>query len=131
MREVTMPAGKRIKPKEPHKPSPPVPASFVPEFWVGLDHRLYLVKEVNRRVRVLTEDTAADSEAKLLLIQRAAFLSLRLETAEVEAARTGKFSAGEYTQQVNTLIGLLKCLGLERAVRKGGTLNEYIEGKAK
>jgi hypothetical protein len=53
-----------------------------------------------------------------LLAQRAAFLALRLETMEVVYATEGRFDAGVDTAMTNTLVGLLKALGLERKARQ-------------
>lgn len=116
----------RIKPKRTHQPVE-LPATFVPQFWIEQDHRSFVVKEITVRIKTLTDDTGADSTQKQLLVQRAVFLALQLETMEVNAVRgTTPFDPGVYTQMVNALSGLLKALGLERAVRKVGTLRDYM-----
>lgn len=105
-----------------------LPATFKPEFWSDQDLRVGLAREVNDRLRRLRADTGADSAQKDLLCQRAVFVALQLETMEVRATRDGRLDPGVYTQMVNALLGLLKALGLERAVRTAGTLREYIGG---
>jgi hypothetical protein len=107
-----------------------VPSVFVPQFWEDQDRRLHTAREIGRRVEALRADAGIDSVQKDLLAQRAVFISLLLETAEVRAARTGEFDAGSYTQMVNCLNGLLKALGLEKRVLDAGDLKSYIEARA-
>jgi hypothetical protein len=107
-----------------------VPARFEPRFWEGADGRCANVKEINRRYERLRQDAGADSCQKELLCQRAVFISLQLETAERVATEGGKFDAGVYTQMTNSLMGLLRALGLERKVKAVG-LRAYVnQGQA-
>lgn len=106
-----------------------IPAVFAPEFWSEQDGRLHVARTVREMVARLRADAGADSYQKDLLIQRAVFISLQLETAEITAARSGDFDAGVYTQQVNSLLGLLKALGLEKKARKVG-VKDYLAGAA-
>ena len=103
-------------------------ARFVPQFWEKADQRSLVVREVRRRYDLLTKDTGADSHQKDLLVQRVVFISLQLETMECVAAESGKFDAGVYTQMTNTLMGLLKALGLERQVKDIVNLKTYVAG---
>lgn len=105
-----------------------LPRRFAPEFWADQDGRTPLPREIKRRVKALCLDAGADSEQKRLIAQRAVFLSLQLETAEVRAIRDGQLDCGIYTQQVNSLLGCLKALGLERKARKIG-LKDYMQDK--
>jgi hypothetical protein len=107
----------------------PIPAEFVPRFWDDLDRRLHPAKEIVRRVELLKRDSGADSYPRQLLCERAAFLSVLLETAEVEAGRSGRLDVGAYVQGLNALTGLLKALGLERKVNDVGGLKGYWEGR--
>jgi hypothetical protein len=45
-------------------------------------------------------------------------------------ARGEEVDQGKLTQAVNTLIGLLKTLGLERVARDVPTLGDYLRSKA-
>ena len=121
-----MPAAKirRFKPKRSHQ-DVELPATFVPGFWKEQDHRTAAVQEIRRRYQLLRDDACVDSFQKDLICQRATFLSLRLETQEVEYAKTGQIDTGVYTQQLNSLLGLLKALGLEKKVRRVG-LKTYL-----
>ena len=104
-----------------------IPDVFSPEFWSDQDSRLHVARTIKRMVARLMDDAGADSYQKELLSQRAVFLALQLETAEIEAARSGNFDPGQYTQGVNALLGLLKALGLEKKARKVG-LKDYLVG---
>jgi hypothetical protein len=119
----------RFKRTRYHHAPVPFPQSFVPRFWEELDQRSYAVREMVRRVTVLKEHVCADSAQKEILLQRVVFLSIRLETMEVSAAEGGEFDEGKYTQAVNSLLGLLKALGLENKAKKVLNLKSYVEGK--
>ena len=106
-----------------------IPAVFTPEFWSEQDGRITVSREIRRRVQALRDDAGIDSTQKELLAQRAVFISLQLETAEVKAAQTGEFDPGVYTQMVNTLTGLLRAIGLERKAQDAGGLKRYWEGR--
>ena len=106
-----------------------LPAKFMPKFWEDADGRIAAIKEVRRRYEALKADAGVDSVQKDLLCQRATFVAARLETMEVIAAEGGKFDAGVYCQAVNTLLGLLKALGLSRKAREVESLQTYVRSK--
>jgi hypothetical protein len=105
-----------------------VPTRFEPRFWETTDQRQAVVKEIRRRCETLREDTGADSAQKNMLVQRAIFMSIQLETMEVEAIESGKFDPGIYTQMSNALLGLLRQLGLERKIKTTVDLKAYVSG---
>jgi hypothetical protein len=107
-----------------------LPKRFEPRFWKDADHRHHKVRLIKRRCAALAQDTGADSAQKELLCQRAAFISVVLETMEVLLAegREG-FDLGAYTQATNTLTGLLKTLGLDRHVKNVTDLKTYLAEK--
>jgi hypothetical protein len=88
---------------------------FVPRFWDEADGRLEPMKKIMKRLKRFREDVCVDSYQRELLVQRAVFLLLRLETMEVAALQGEPFDQGVYTQAVNSFIGLLALLGLEKA----------------
>lgn len=102
---------------------------FVPRFWDGIDRRFGIVKEIRRRYRTLKADADADCIQKDMLVQRAIFIGVQLETMEVKAAESGEFEPGVYTQMVNCLMGLLRALGLERKRPNGKTLQGYLNDR--
>lgn len=106
-----------------------LPERFIPQFWDEADGRCAVIKEIRNRYKVLKQDTQADSYQKDMLCQRIIFISVQLETMERLAAEKGEFNAGVYTQMVNTLVGLLKSLGLERRAKKTVNLQAYVEGR--
>ena len=101
---------KQSQAKQPAK----IPARFEPKSWANADQRQLVIREIKRRHAELARDAGVESYQQRLLAERAIFISLQLETAEVEATEGKGFNAGVYTQMTNTLIGLLKALGLER-----------------
>ena len=90
-----------------------------------------VVKEIRRRYETLRADTGAESYQKELLCQRAIFIAVQLETMECMAAETGQFEAGVYSNMTNTLLGLLKALGLERHVVEAIDLKTYMAERTK
>lgn len=118
------------KPKN-HKTAVAMSKHFIPQFYENVDKRTEVSRELRHRLKKLRDDTATDSMQKELLCQRAIFISLQLETMEVDAMNGEPFELGVYTQMVNTLVGILKALGLERQ-SKAVTLDlkEYVRQKA-
>ncbi|MFT3784339.1 MAG: hypothetical protein QM790_20205 [Nibricoccus sp.] len=108
-----------------------LPDRFTPAFWSDADGRVALVKEIKRRVDTLQDHAGADSYQKKLLCQRAAFIAIQLETLERAAAEGSGIDVGVYSQLNNTLLGLLKALGLEKQAKAVGGLKTYLEGKRK
>jgi hypothetical protein len=106
-----------------------LPNRFTPQFWQDADGRCSIIKEIKRRYELLVTDAGADSFQKNLLAQRAVFVSVQLETMERLAVEKGKLDAGVYTQMTNSLMGLLKSLGLERKVQAVG-LRAYMKDRA-
>lgn len=104
-----------------------IPTTFQPRFWEEVDGRYAIAKEIRRRYETLRNDVGSDSYQKELLCQRAVFVGVQLETMECEATESGKFDPGVYTQMTNTLLGLLKALGLDRHVKDVTSLKSYIE----
>ena len=111
---------------------PTVPKRFRPLFWEDQDQRNGTIRAIRRRCRELKEHTGADSAQKDLLVQRATFISLQLETMEIETVATGEpFDSGRYAQMSNALLGILKTLGLNRHVRDVTDLKDYLKRRQK
>lgn len=115
--------------REQRKKQISIPEKFTPRFWEEVDGRFSIAKEIRRRYDMLREDTAADSYQKDILCQRAVFISVQLETMEIEATESGRFDPGVYTQMTNALLGLLKSLKLDRKVKDVADLKAYMEGR--
>ena len=107
-----------------------IPTTFVPQFIENLDGRLQLTREIKARLEALQNDSGVDSYAKRVLAKRAIWVELQLESAEARAAEGEDFDAGRYTQMLNTLIGLLKTLGVEPVKRNVvATVQSYAAEK--
>jgi len=104
-----------------------LPARFEPRFWGDCDGRSLVAREIRQRYNELRTDTGCDSAQKDLLVQRAVFISVQLETMEVDAMKGRDFDVGRYTQAVNTLLGLLRTLGLEKYAKPVGNLQDYVK----
>ena len=110
----------------------PIAKQFVPKFWKEIDQRCAIVREVRQRYEKLCEHTGADSVQKEMLVQRAIFINIQLETMECEAAESGTFDPGVYAQMVNALSGLLNKLGLDRKEADAAmNLRAYVKGAKK
>lgn len=110
-------------PSRPKQPAE-IPARFEPKFWDLADSRQRAVKLIRQRYDLLSADIGVDSVQKRLLCERAVFISVQLETMEVEASEGKEFKSGLYANLSNTLMGLLKTLGLERNKLDGNWFDE-------
>jgi len=110
------------------KEGPTLPRRWTPKFLQDADTRFANIRAVRARIQALEADTAADSVQKKLLCQHAGFLSTWLETQEVVALERGTFDSGGFVQAMNSLLGLLRSLGLERKVARIG-LKDYLRNK--
>ena len=103
-----------------------LPNRWTPKVLDQLDGRLATAKAARQRYEALKQDTGADSIQKELLCQRAAFLSLQIETMEVAAANNEEFSPSVHCQLLNTFLGVMKALGLEPAKRDVEDLDSFL-----
>jgi hypothetical protein len=105
-----------------------IPGKFTPRFWEDSDNRIGVVKLIRRRYEQLKAHAGGEeSTQRDLLCQRCAFVSVILETKEVEAAENNDLDLGSYVQGVNCLQGLLRALGLERRMKSVGGLQTYLK----
>ena len=87
----------------------------MPKLWTQADLRMASVRTIRNRYKEFVSDSNAVSVMKKSLCDRAAFLSVYIETLEVIAVETGELESGSYVQAVNAYLGLLKTLGLDKA----------------
>lgn len=107
-----------------------IKGSFKPRFWEDSDSRISVVKLIRRRYELLKSHAGGNESAQRdLLCQRCAFVSVILETKEVEAAEGNDLDLGSYVQGINCLVGLLRALGLEKRIKNVTDLKTYLEGK--
>lgn len=103
---------------------------FKPRFWEDADSRVSVVRQIRRRYELLKSHCGGEESIQRdLLCQRATFLSVHIETLEVEAAEGSGLDVGSYVQSLNCLNGLLKTLGLDKRVKNVTDLKTYLEEK--
>jgi hypothetical protein len=107
-----------------------LPTTFTPKFLDNSDNRLAVVRQIKKRIEALMQDGGGnESTQRAMLCRHAAFLHVLLETQETELAETGQFEMGVFVQAVNSLVGLLRMLGLEKRIKRAGGIGAYIEEK--
>ena len=110
-----------------------IPARYSPDFLTGMDGRVRLVKELKARLRQLHADLGGVSTlsyAKQSLCKRAIFIESRIDDFEAKLAQGNEAELGSYIQMTNSLLGLLKTLGLQRKAKELN-LQDYISAKDK
>lgn len=104
--------------------------TFTPRFWEHCDLRLAVVRSMCARYEALRESCGGyESTQRDLLVRRIAFLSIQIETMEVNAMEGKPFDAGSYVQCLNSFLGFLKSVGLDRRAKNVTDLNRYLEEK--
>jgi hypothetical protein len=106
-----------------------VPASYRRGFMADLDNRFRLPRVLIARRDAYVEDhggTESLSRAQGCLIDRAVYLEALINEMESVHASGGGIEHAVYGQTVNTLLGVLKALGLKRAAKAVPSLREYI-----
>ena len=110
-----------------------LPAEFKPKFLDHLDGRTQAARMLRRRLAELQADLGGEEQlsyAKRALCRRVIWLESFLETQEAKAAEGGEVNIGQQVQAINSLVGLLKALGLERRAREVPDLRQYLADKA-
>ena len=101
---------------------------FTPRLLDDADNRLAIVRSIKKKVELLMHDAGGnESTQRAMLIKHAVFLHVLLETQETELAETGKLDLGSFVQAINSLVGLLRMLGLEKRLKAAnGDLSTYL-----
>ena len=97
-----------------------LPEQYRSDWLEAMDGRRGTVKAIKERLGMLTDDLGgvdAMSYQRRSLAKRVVWLEAMIEQQEAAISRGEEVDAGKWTQGVNTLIGLLKTLGLERVAR--------------
>jgi len=103
-----------------------LPETFAVGFWEDQDGRSIVVREIKRRVAQLSAHVGVDSEQRRILVQRAVFLDVQLESMECAAIESRQLEHGVYTSLTNALVGILRTLGIDKRAFKAGGLKEYV-----
>jgi hypothetical protein len=103
--------------------------------WADVDRRSRPAREIAADYCRLVTDLGGIeslSTQKLALVERAAFLLLRIRRYEsaVLSGTEPPFDAGTFSNHVNVLVGVLKSLGLDRKARNVRSLREVMGGAA-
>ena len=112
-----------------------IPDKYSPDWLQRLDGRTAIAKAVNQRMRHLVNDLGgADSLSyqEQSIVRRVVWVESLIESAELEMAKGRAMSTEDHRRHlnnINTLIGLLKSLGLERRTRDVPSLGEYLAAK--
>lgn len=110
---------------------PRLPATFDVRFLELADQRTSAMRLVRERFETLSQHAGVDSLQKELLCRRATFLSLQLESIEVRAIEGDEaVDLGKYSVMLNTFLGVLKALGLDKQIPKSlDSLQNYVAKK--
>lgn len=110
-----------------------LPSEFRPRFLDTLDGRTQTARVLRQRLAEIQSDLGgADqlSYAQRSLARRAVWLEAWIETQEANAADGEKIEIGQQVSALNSLIGILKTLGLERKASQVPDLATYLKRKA-
>jgi hypothetical protein len=111
------------------------PKVFEQGFLQKLDGRTVAFQALNDSFNELTADLGGVkglSHIQLCLVERFVFLEYFLKSLEAKIASSPKKSSrliARWVQSLNCLIGLAKCVGLERRVKTVTNLKDYVLSK--
>ncbi|QGM21430.1 hypothetical protein GJ672_03535 [Spiribacter sp. 2438] len=109
-----------------------LPPRYTHDWIESLDQRTSLARAVRDRLQRLEADMGGGdslSYQRRSLAKRAIFMEALIEQREAAIARGEDVDQGQLTQATNTLIGLLKTIGLDRRARDL-TPAEYLRSRA-
>lgn len=107
-----------------------IPPRYNADWIESLDGRTSLARAVRSRLADLESDLGghgALSYQRRSLSKRVVWMEAVIEQKESALARGEDVDQGSLTQAVNSLIGLLKTLGLERQARDAPDLQTYLQ----
>lgn len=108
-----------------------IPNRFSENFLEKLDYRTSLAQTIRGRLAELANDLGGMdtlSYQERSLCKRIIWLEATIEIQEAALSRGEDIEHGKLSQSVNTLIGLLKTIGLERR-SKELSLSDFIKAK--
>ena len=109
-----------------------VPVKFDVNFLEQCDARKRAVRLMKKRYLTLREHTGAEGTAqKEILVRRATFLSLYLESLEIQAMSGAEVNMSTYSALSNSLTGLLKALGISKHMKSAVSVTEYLAEQEK
>lgn len=108
-----------------------IPDNYEPDWLERMDNRCRMTQVVTQRMQTLMDDLGGPetlSMQKKTLVKHAVFVDAMLEKQEAALCRGETVDQGKMAASMNTLCGLLKTLGLDRAV-KDLNLSDYIASR--
>jgi hypothetical protein len=105
--------------------------NFKPEYLEDFDFRYGAARKIRRVYRDLKKQCDINSRAKDILARHAAFLTVKLETLQVQSLTGKGVSESKLLTTTNSLVGILKQLGLEDLSEAGNRnhLKEFLARK--
>ena len=106
-----------------------IPEQYTADFLERLDGRTRFAQVVQSRFRELTTDMGGLdnlSYQRRSLAKRIIHLECLIEQQEAALARGEDVDPGKVSNTTNTLIGLLKTVGLDKAARDVPSLSEFL-----
>lgn len=107
-----------------------IPPKYSADWLEKLDGRTTLARAVNDRFHSLTQDLGGKdrlSYQRLSLCKRIVYMECIIEQQEAGLSRGEEVDQGRLTQAVNTLIGLLKTVGLDRQAKDVPDLATFMK----
>jgi len=106
-----------------------VPALFAPGFLHGMDGRKSVPRAVAQTITDLTEAaTGGDpSPQAQILIEHATWTHMRLRQLQTQFLETGELDYKQHSALLNSLVGCLRSIGLQRVARKAEGLQDYLK----
>ena len=109
------------------------PSKYTEGWLEALDGRTSISKAVTQRYEALAADLGGVEQLsyqRRSLCKRAIWLEAVIEQQEAALARGEEVDQGKLTQAVNSLMGVLKTLGLDRAARDVPDLADFLKRRA-
>ena len=107
-----------------------LPERYSEDWLAKLDGRTAIARVIRDRLEDLQTDLGGRDQLSYQqrsLAKRAIWMEAVIEQQEIALSRGEPVDQGKLTQAVNSLIGLLKTLGLERKARDIPSLRDYME----
>lgn len=102
-----------------------VPEVFAPGFLLGMDGRKSLPRAVAQTISELAVAVGGDPSPQVrLLIEHGTWTHMRLRQIQAQFLASGEFSYKEHSALVNSLVGCLRSIGLERKARPAQSLDD-------
>ena len=114
------------------KPST-LPRKYRPGFLGELDRRTRLPKALRADIVALVADLGGLEELSYqqrAIVEEVVWVRARLNQLKSQAIATGKFDDRGYVPLINSLIGLLRTLGIERKAKRVMGLHELLRAEA-